>query len=1049
MKEDNLDKVNGIDAVILFLKEINNGTYINEESRKSLFNQLLILMFPEKENMFRVLGVSRGAEKNIKIKDEKDRIKNGFQDADLGTTTVEWKKDLSIKKDKKTGISELKKYIAGKCNEKGYDESYKGLLTDGVKWIAYSIQIEQEKDEYTEKDIILNEIERIDANSTEAEYLYNFLNRYIILDNKLIITPELLKSIFGEKGDINENAVSEIKALIKMFVSNDNNLNKYIEMWNIYEQYTRNIENEKNLELYSQNIYLVILTRLLVARLLEMDKCQIDDEWLKGILDGSKFINEFKIKNYADVDIYSWIIEDKYIDKFICISRELYNEISKYDFINTNKDNLLHLIYEEIIPMSNRKKYGQKTTDFKLCDNIISRLNHLIDTDKKIIEPAVGSGSLLRSIINNLKTKMNILNMSVEEQLDILQSNIVGIDIDPTAIILAKAEWIITNSELIKSSKKSIEIPIYHADSLFNSKSLDKNIEYITINADNKIFIKKIFIDNIYKFKKYLETCDETSKVLLDEGLESISEEDIKFIDQYINIEKNDSNDIALFKQSTKDICIYLLNKRKNLNSDVWKGLLFNNNIPQLLFNSFDIIISNPPWLALSSLPEVEYKNDLKKLSSYYKIKAISAASHQQEIATVFALKCIDKYLKKGGDAAFIMPGSIISGDQHILFRNKNFKSIMDICFEELWDIPNDINPFNMNSCVLFVNKSESNQTLKMRKLSSLSKWENSDLQDIVLSVIGKKNAWTVNNEKRITHNYYESKFLQGADLMPRTAVFVESSEDIYTLDPEDEIIIRTSEYALNNKNGKKLKGKLFSGVVKKKYLYKTTISEMLLPYHICKYNAVVALPIMIEDEKIKFVSNREMIQDDDINSKNWFLQFDKLEEFSKKDFRSYLNTRDKLLQQRKLKSKYIVHVGAGGKYPCAAVEEVEEDKLKFIADQTTYVAEINDELEAYYIVAILNSEYMYNAINDFQARGAFGERHIHKIPYLFLPRYDSTNKKHVEIATLSKNISKQISTTITDKEESMEYALRTRRERVKIKYASLINEINNLVNSL
>ncbi|WP_342792324.1 hypothetical protein, partial [Clostridioides difficile] len=200
---------------------------------------------------------------------------------------------------------------------------------------------------------------------------------------------------------------------------------------------------------------------------------------------------------------------------------------------------------------------------------------------------------------------------------------------------------------------------------------------------------------------------------------------------------------------------------------------------------------------------------------------------------------------------------------------------------------------------------------------------------------------------------------------------------------------------------------------------------------------------------KVRFVSNREMVQEDDINSKNWFLQFDNLEEFSKKDFRSYLNTRDKLLQQRRLKSKYIVHVGAGGKYPCAAVEEIEEDRLKFIADQTTYVAEINDELEAYYVVAILNSEYMYNAINDFQARGAFGERHIHKIPYLFIPRYDSNNEKHVQIANLSKDISKEINNTVTNEEESIEYALRTRRQKIKKKYSSLINKINDLINSL
>lgn len=141
--------------------------------------------------------------------------------------------------------------------------------------------------------------------------------------------------------------------------------------------------------------------------------------------------------------------------------------------------------------------------------------------------------------------------------------------------------------------------------------------------------------------------------------------------------------------------------------------------------------------------------------------------------------------------------------------------------------------------------------------------------------------------------------------------------------------------------------------------------------------------------------------------------------------------------------------MGASGKYPCAAVQKVDINELKFIADQTTYVAEINDEDEAYYIVAILNSGYLRKAIEDFQSEGAFDKRHIHKIPFLFIPRYDYKDEKHVKIAELSKELSEKINRNIAQKEYSIEYSLSSRRTKLKKKYCKEIEELDCIINKL
>lgn len=1044
-------------ALLEVIRKLNNGADLNESAKRHILNLHIREVFPEDENRSKIDEFAKGAEKNIKVKTSDNRVKEGFQDVDLGTVTLEWKRDLKIKKDKKTGEKELRQYISGKWNRNGYSDNYLGVLTDGLEWIAYSAKCNITKDEYNEDDVELLKIDKINVkDESQVEFLYDFLYKYLILSNKLVINPQVLQDKFGENSEINKESAEEIKKIVKEVIENDSYVLKYINMWNVYKQYNAELTNEESIITYSQNLYLVLLTRVLVARLLGMDNCDVDNNWIKQIINGTKFTNNFKIKNFVQEDMYYWILEQKYIDKFIGIAKKLYFKMSEYDFINTNKDNLLHLIYEEIIPSNQRKKYGQKSTDFRLGDNIISRLDKEIEVGKKYIEPSIGSGSLARSLILNLRSKMDKLEMDNEKQLELLQNSVIGIDIDPIAIILAKSEWIITNADLIRKSKKSIEIPIYHADSLFDNSFTDDESKYLILKLEGvseNVIIEKDIITDINIFDKYLNDCDNLAKILIasNEAVE-ISESNMKFANKYINSES--ISERKLFLEATKKICQYLLNRRKEINNGIWKGLLLNNNIPQLLFRMFDMMIANLPWLALSSLPDVEYKEELNKLSVHYKIRATESSHHHQEIATVFALRCIDKYLNENGVVSFIMPGTIISGDQHFLFRKRNFNKIVNASFEELWYIPNNINPFNVKSCVIFMRKNKK-CNFKMRRLESLSNWEDVQSNDINLLVVNNKNTWTTNDGKYIDiDNYYAEKFKQGADLMPRTAVFIQSDNPIEEYECDDELAIHTDDYALNNKNGKKLKNKLFMGLIRKKYVYTTTISEMLLPYYICNYSPKIALPIEIptdnnELEKIRFVSNMEMIVEGDKSSAEWFTQFDELEEFSKKDFRSFLNVRNKLLDQSYFKAKYIVHMGASGKYPCAAVQDISSSELKFIADQTTYVAEIYDEYEAYYIVGMLNSGYISKSIEDFQAEGAFDRRHIHKIPFVFIPQYDCDNKKHVKIAQLSKELSEKIGVSITEQEESIEYDLKYRRMALKKKYSKEIEEIENIILTL
>ncbi|MGM8286712.1 hypothetical protein [Clostridium perfringens] len=1046
------------------IRELKLGVCKNEHSVRDLYNINLKAIYPDEVDEAKIDQFYKGSEKIVKMISDKNKNKIGFQDVDLGKNTLEWKLELNDK-NIKDGKVELRKYISGKFNLNGYAENYLGILSDGLNWIVYEATAKEKKEVYTEKDIKLKKKDYLQVKTeNDAEYLYNFIYKYLFEENSLILGADVLKQIFGESSHIYAEVVNKIESIVAEVSQNDPLVVRYIQMWDKYKQYNRDVKDELNRKIYAQDIYMVLLTRILVAILLEINNVSVDDTWIKSVLNGSAFNINFKIINFIETDIYYWIIDDKYINKFINIARKLYFEITKYDFVGKSKDNLLHLMYEELIPGSHKKEYGQKSTDFELCDNIVDRLDAKIKLDSKCFEPTIGTGSIYRSINVNLINKMNKNGMNISDQLDVIQNNLIGVDIDPIAITLAKAEWIITNVDLIKKSKKTIYIPIYHADTLLDNPLIDTNKDKLFISLEtnnngkvvvtNVILLKK-FISTITLFNEYLIKCDRLAEISIKDEVSTIGDEDIKFITNYIG--DADEIEIELFKEGTKKICSYFLQQRKSINNEIWRSMLFNNNIPQLLFNNFDLIIGNLPWLALSSLPDISYKEELKKLSVDYNIRARASSNHHQEVATVFAIRCMDKFLKENGVAAFVMPGTIIMGDHHTLFRKEKFKEKVDVTLKELWNIPRKINPFKVKACVLFMIKRKSSDKFIMRELKHLSSWRDAPEHNVKLLTINNKNAWTIKdgNKLDVIDTYYAERFRQGADLFPRTAIFIENINDINDYKENDIVQVTTADYAAKNVNGKKLKGIVFQGYVEKKYIYTTTISEMLLPYYVCKEKPMIVLPIKIEYdkkdkiEKIKIVSNREMIQNGELSSAEWFEKFDQYDEFKEKKFRHYLNVRNKLTDQEYFNSKLIVHLGAGGTYPCASVEIIDNRELKFIADQTTYVAEFYDENEAYYVVGILNSQYMCDAIEAFQSEGAFEKRHIHKIPFIFVPKYDVDNPKHIKIAELSKELSQKILTNIIEKDASMKSDLKARRRRIKEKYSIERKMLEEIIRTL
>ena len=76
---------------------------------------------------------------------------------------------------------------------------------------------------------------------------------------------------------------------------------------------------------------------------------------------------------------------------------------------------------------------------------------------------------------------------------------------------------------------------------------------------------------------------------------------------------------------------------------------------------------------------------------------------------------------------------------------------------------------------------------------------------------------------------------------------------------------------------------------------------------------------------------------------------------------------------------------------------------MEFFIDTKAYVYYTNDINEAYYLSGILNSKTPNVLMKDFQSKGLFGARDVHKkILDIYFPKFDEENETHSKLAELS-----------------------------------------------
>jgi type I restriction-modification system DNA methylase subunit len=999
--------------ILDYLKKVKTAN--KELTKKELFKDLLNRLYAGNKSIEKIIDkISVGAETTILNIPREDRIHKGSADTLYNKIIIEFENDLKVTL--KHAKTQLAGYLLGEFKS-GEGYNFVLIASDFVNWKVFAPDVSclDRLDELKEDELVLNESATASITLTEnnAEDFYYWIDRFLFREEKQRATLKRIEDAFGYQSSVFIECFRELRR-------NFNDAKKYGEVQVSFDQWEKFLSVaygsfEASEETFLIHTYLSVFAKMLAYTVVSNDDF-IDDEELMGILDGSIF-NKYNIRNFVDNDFFYWVKRDRVFRSLKKVFRLIAQELASFDFTEVEED-ILKGVYQELIDLDTRHSLGEYYTPDWLCERIVAEYNFRVN--HKILDPACGSGSFLRAVVHRLR-KLNP-KMSVDE----INECVHGIDIHPLSVQISKTTLLLSLGKEITSARRPIHLNVILANTLLTPQGVEElmggefkiKIDKKTLPLNTKIFEADGLFDH------GLDVCESLAESSVGKEIEPI-----EVFENSLRIAHGESGINKIVIQSFYRIYEALKKVKEEGRNGIWKFILENLYRPYLLSGRFDFVVGNPPWFTYSSIKNEEYQKTLNELAEEYSVKPERIANYPHlEIAAIFLAYCSSYFLKENGKLAFVLPRSFFSADHHDNTRSGKAKGFK---IDSVWDLEGVSPLFRIPSCVMFTEKAghktkrgilasgvpgilfsgklpSHNCSLKAAKPLVTETGET-----LYLVKRGKSSAFSTKKQKnQVLENPYRKRFRQGATIVPRAFYFVDFDQEPPP-DFEDRVVsIKTAESIMADAK-KPWKSISFQGQIESRFLFRTALAKNILPFALNEPELVV-LPVNIENDEsgrkvIKLHSAVELLRQGYLHANDWIRKGEHIwavkrtAKNKKVSLQEYLNWQNKLTSQD-LNIPYLVLYNSSAKDANATIVKRKDIDLEFFVESKAYSFTTENLNEAYYVSAFLNSGVPNLLMKDFQTRGLFGARDIHKrILDIYFPEYDERQEKHNRLAELGK----------------------------------------------
>jgi len=614
-------------------------------------------------------------------------VATGRPDSVYGSVIVEYKDPgtLSATKDaapNKAVIDQLKKrfYDMRREEHRKWNSMF-GVGTDG----KYFIFLRFRDDKWTDQ-------EPLEINRYSAE---RFLWALYNLGQKgKPYQPEYLHGDFGSESPVAQEGV---RALYEEILATDNpKAEVFFSQWKILfgEVCGYDVENlsdklKKLAEFYvvkgkpqpapllfAVHTYYAILIKLLAAEIVsffnpwmprQVEKLQSATTPAKlrrelQELEHGGIFHQMGITNFLEGDLFSWYL-DVWSNSVQALVRKIITKLDEYNPGTFSEDpaqsrDLLKKLYQQLFPKSVRHDLGEYYTPDWLAEHVLNELGYEGDPDKRLLDPACGSGTFLVMAINRIRRWYDLNREKCAydegELLRKILANVVGFDLNPLAVMAARTNYLVAIKDLVRHVDH-VEIPVYLCDSIMTpaeygdlftgSHGSVAKVPCSAMKPPHLLVPKEIAKSprDVAKYAAILESCV-TNAYAPEEFLNRCRDEGLTITATEAHID--------LYKELVK-----LDKANKN---GIWARIIKNNFAP--LFEgleSFDYVAGNPPWVNWESLP-VEYRDVTIELWDRYRLRERATrgarlGNVKKELSALFTYVCLDMYVADRGSIGFVI----------------------------------------------------------------------------------------------------------------------------------------------------------------------------------------------------------------------------------------------------------------------------------------------------------------------------------------------------------------------------------------------------------
>ncbi len=810
---------------------------------------------------------------------------------------------------------------------------------------------------------------------------------------------------FGPNSPSYERDIAVLKALYQRN-KNANTIRVKTQLWeNLLIAALGEVASteEKMNDLFVRHTYLTAVIGMVVQASFGIDVKALAATDAADLLYGREFRSKTGLQGVVESDFFAWPTE---VDGGLPFVRTLARRVARFDWQKAPND-VASILYETVIPPDERRQLGEYYTPDWLARTMVREV--VTDPmDQSVLDPACGSGTFVAEAVTHLIETAGNQGLNGKDTLDWLRIQVAGIDVHPVAVHLARAAWVLAAQPAIQGAfdegfQSSITVPIYLGDALqLRYRTGDMFAEQdVTIQVNDEQNTELLFpvslVDRAEDFDALMGDVSEA----IEKG-----EHPFVYLDDHGIKEGTREREIL---ESTIDALQRLHKEGRN---HIWAYYTRNLVRPVALSRKkVDVVIGNPPWLSYRNTANTLREELERQSKDLYGIWAGGRYANRQDVAGLFFARCVDLYLKDGGVIGMVLPHSALQTGQYAKWRTGTWRPkrylpdfTVNFGFKTAWDLeglePNNF--FPVPASVVFAKRTgELGGAAPLVGEVELWRGEPGPNAD-------RRTRTTIVDTSIQGDSPYAGYSRQGAIIVPRCLFFVEETENPAIIQAGQTITVNPRRGRFDKNPWRSLDLTAITGqTIEKTHLFDVHLGETVAPY-VTLTPLKAILPLKRSDDQIPVdqggVTGVRMdglgmrMRDrwrtvSELWEKNKAAA-NKLGLIGQLDYFGKLSSQLEWLKNPRERPIRIVYT-QGGVSTGALLQDNEA-----LVESRLYWISCKNVTEAYYLLAIINSDTIKDAVARFMSKGQFGARDMHKQLWkLPIPEFDASDPLHAEIS--------------------------------------------------